>query len=306
MTLKFNSKGFSLVELLLTLTVLIVLVLLGLFIWHEQSNQSTLTKEASSSRSQLNGAPNKPSTKVRYFIMSTQVLNSMVANPRARLAIKNDYIFVINNPKIQLSSLTAGLKLIKTEDFTSEAQLANHIDNLPLNTKAVLYDNEPWSYTPQNEQQNILYYYQQAAKLVHQHNLSLIATPVISNVVGDKTNINLFVQIAKIANVFDIQSQYDQNITSMYLGHVKPIAQAIAQASPSTIILSGLSTNPRAGIPTPAQLDADAFSVSPYVSGYWLNIPNKPANCSTIKSSTNGRCAGPQPQIGIQFLMNLR
>ena len=232
----------------------------------------------------------------RYWIMGSRVFDDMVSNAQSKDALINDTIYVIYSGNISLSSASSNLHIVKTAYFTSEASLNRAVmDNtLPVGTQALLYDNENWAETPANEKVNPVFYYKQAFALARSHNLLMIATP---------GNDSIDQQIAPYANVVDIQAQESQASVSEYDNKVLPIANAIKKANPSAIILSGLSTNPHAGVPTPNQLVDDARSVYGNVQGFWLNIPNKPANC-TLKD-TGGRCAGPQPQIGQQFLAQL-
>jgi len=294
---KISKKQLILIVILATIIIVTIILLLDNFFTNGSKNVANIHSYTKTNQQATN--QNQPHHS-RYFIMSTLVLNEMVANPKLRQDLTGDIIYVLISRKHKLSAQTAGLTLKYTQYFTNETTLANDINNLPTNTQAILYDNEPWSYTPINQQQNIVSYYQKAYTLADQHNLQFIATPVIKN----KSSITL-ANIAKQSNVFDIQSQYDQASSSTYADHVIPIAKAIKNINPNTVILSGLSTNPKAGVPTPTQLYDDANSVKSYVSGYWLNIPAKPSICKTLTNSTNGRCAGPQPQIGIQFLLKL-
>jgi len=288
-------------QLILIVLLVIVIILAGFYlIMNDNSNsQANITANLHTTNKQISSQNSTNNSRV--FIMSSRVLNEMVTSPKVRQDLKGDTIYVLISRKNPLSSQTAGLSLKYTQDFTSETTLANHINNLPTNTQAVLYDNEPWKYTPSSQQKNIVSYYQKAYTLAAQHNLQFIATPVIKN----KSSITTLADIAKYSNVFDIQSQYDQSSSTTYANHVVPIAKAIKNINPNTIILSGLSTNPKAGVPTSTQLYNDANSVKSYVSGYWLNIPATPSVCRTLHDSTNGRCAGPQPQLGIQFLLKL-
>lgn len=273
---------------LVAITALIAIVLIVVFfIWHKFSvvsapNVTTIIGKNSS-------LPVIPNTK-RYWIMGTPALNEIAANPSARKTIENDTIFVPVKKAVRLITQTNGLHIVPVESFTSEADLASAISSNKINpsVKVLLYDNENWSLTPLTEQQNIVRYYKQAASIAHKHGYLLIGTPV------SKTNPQADVQIAPFVDVLDIQSQYDQAVASNYASHVLPLAQAARKVNSSLIILSGLSTNPPAGIPTPQQLLNDATAVTNTVQGFWLNIPSPGIACP--------RCNAPQPQIGIEFL----
>jgi hypothetical protein len=235
------------------------------------------------------GGLGAPSAK-RYWIIEAPVLNELVASPSVRSALAGDTIFVPDKKAESLSPLAAGLHIVQAESFTSEATLANAIakKTIPSTTKALLYDNEKWSLTPSDERANPAMYYQRAASLAHAHGYMLIATP------GDP---NIGEQIATYVDVLDIQSQQDQAVADSYAGHVLPVAEAARKANGKLIILTGLSTNPAAGVPTSEQLVDDAHAVSGVVQGYWLNVPTPGTACP--------RCKSAQPQLAVQFLAAL-
>jgi len=297
-----KTKKNNLFYFLVAISFLVVIILAAFLIWHntENHNDNVDKNYQGASKSSLMTNYTK-----EYFIMSSKVLNEMVINQKVFNNLKNDTIYVLLSSKNPLSSRSKKLHLVLTAYFTSEASFNQAIDDHTISpvVKAVVYDNEPWIYTPSVEQQNPLLYYQKASILCHQNNYIFIATPVIKN----KSDKSFFSAIAKLSNVLDIQSQYDQAVSSVYANHVIPLAEAARQANSKLIILSGLSTNPAAGVPTVNQLLADARAVQKYVQGYWLNIPATPAFCKThtFHSRYNGRCAGPQPQLGIKFLQEL-
>ena len=294
---KKNNGSYFLVAL-----IFLVFISLGAWlVWHDLLNhhhKQSITH---------NNLPISQSLIGDHFIMSAKVLNEMTANQTVFNRLKTSTIYVLMSDKNPLNHQTLSLHLIPTAYYTSEVSLQQAIDNHTISSsiKAIVYDNEPWTYTPVVEQNNPLLYYQKAAIIVHQNHYIFIATPVLKN----KTDTSFFTTLAKESNVIDIQSQYDQAVASVYAQHVILLAKTIRTANPQIIILSGLSTNPAAGVPTVNQLVNDARAVSHYVNGYWLNIPALPAFCKTNQTNShgqyNGRCAGPQPQLGIKFLQNL-
>jgi len=296
-----KRKKNNLFYFLVAVSFLIVISLTAWFVWHDvfnahQDHNLDVNSQSNSNHNQ------------RYFIMSSKVLNEMVTNQKVFNNLKNDTIYVLLSSKNPLSSQSKKLHLVLTAYYTSEAALKLAVDNHTINStaKAIVYDNEPWIYTPKVEQQDPSLYYQEASTISRQNGYIFIATPVIKN----KSDNLFFSSVAKESDVLDIQSQYDQAVSSVYANHVIPLAKIAQQANPKLIILSGLSTNPAAGVPTITQLLADAQAVQKYVKGYWLNIPATPAFCKTHTTSShhtyNGRCAGPQPQLGIKFLEELK
>ena len=299
-----DKKNNFVIYLLVSIAlIVIIIILLFMFLYNNKNVGINKNKNSQSNNTKSSNVTDITKSG-RYLILSSKALNSIVSNTQALDSLKSYTIFVLVNSKVKLLPQTSDLKLIYTKDYTNEETLVESIGHLSNNIKAVLYDNEPWSLTPIDQQKNIVSYYQKASSLAHSHGLILISTPVINRNKNSASSItNTFTQIAKVSNVFDIQSQYDQALETAYSGHVIPIAEAISNASPNTIIVSGLSTNPRAGIPTPQELVNDANSVAKYVQGYWLNIPGKPSNCSKIRHTSDGRCEGPQPQIAIEFII---
>ncbi len=299
---KKNHSSYLLVALLF----LIIIAFGAWLVWHDLLfNQNRTSQNPSSINNKV--AISSRSLIGHNFIMSAKVLNEISANQAVFNRLKTDSIYVLISRKNPLTQQALKLDLILTADYTSEASLQAAISHHTISSsvKAILYDNEPWTYTPLVEQQNPLLYYQKAASLAHQNNYIFIATPVLKS----KSDISFFTSIAKISNLIDIQSQYDQAVASIYAGHVIPLAKAIKAANSKVIILSGLSTNPAAGVPTVAQLINDAKAVDHYVSGYWLNVPALPAVCKISQTNShnhyNGRCAGPQLPLAIKFLQNL-
>ncbi|HEV2402706.1 MAG TPA: hypothetical protein VGS08_00720 [Candidatus Saccharimonadales bacterium] len=227
----------------------------------------------------------------RYWIMSHTVLDKMSANMSARAALANDILYVTGFSPDQTTPAEQGLHIIPTRDFTSETTFARSISSgaIPSYVKAVLYDNEPWQLTPRNERQNVVFYYQRANEIAHAHRLLLIATPVPSS---------YSVQVAPYADVVDVQAQSEQASVSMYVNHIQSRAQGSRRANPRVVVLSGVSTNPTAGDPTPQQLLDIANATFPNtVQGWWLNIPSPGTACP--------RCHQPRPDIGISFLSQL-
>jgi hypothetical protein len=220
--------------------------------------------------------------------MGHNVFDEVISDPAARRALAGDTVYVIEGSAAdRAAGQAAGIHVVETADFTSEATLAATLPSLPAGIGAVLYDNEHWSLTPPAEQADPASYYQKAEALVHAAGYVFIATPGTTVVPS----------VAAYADVVDVQAQESQATPSEYSGRVLSIVQEIRRANPKVIIVSGLSTNPREGIPTATQLVEDAHSVANYVQGYWLNVPAPGPSCP--------RCLQPQPQLGIQFVQLL-
>ncbi|HET9098226.1 MAG TPA: hypothetical protein VFN51_01260 [Candidatus Saccharimonadales bacterium] len=281
----FNVNGFLLTELLVIGALLAVIALsAALILRYNSSKQNSVASNSDGATASL-----IPKAQ-RYWIMDAPVIKELASNPEVNKTLINDTIFVPVKKDLQIVKQLSGLRIVPVESFSSEAQLARAIqtNSISSSIKVLLYDNEDWALTPQLEQANLVSYYQRAASLAHSHGYLLIGTPV------SKVNSQAAIQIAPYVDVLDIQSQYDQASATNYAQHVLPLAEGARQANQNLIILSGLSTNPPAGIPTAQQLLADALTVTKYVQGYWLNVPTPGAACPN--------CNLPQPQIGIDFI----
>ncbi|MBE3567550.1 MAG: hypothetical protein IMW90_17690 [Thermogemmatispora sp.] len=198
---------------------------------------------------------------------------------------------------------------IPTVTFASDAAMqkafASH--TIPASVKAVVYDNEAWSFTPAQEQRQPGRYDQLAAELVHEHHLIFIATPAtdlahVINPAGGNSYQN-FLRLgiagaaARYADIYEIQAQGSELHTSTYVNFVRQAAEQARAANAHVIVLAGLSTNPGGQHVTGEDLYRAVMATQSMVSGYWLNIPAGGRYCP--------RCGTPQPQVAIDFLKRL-
>ena len=234
---------------------------------------------------------NSSATSSRYWIITNAALKQIVINPKARAALSNDTIY---SPSYNPNKATAGeqgLHIIPAKTYRSESQFASDVNagKIPSYVKAILYDNEPWKFTPSAEKQDPALYYKRAFSLAHAHGYVLIAAPVPNKI--DPS-------IATYADVIDVQAQYAQATTTKYLSAVEPIIKQIQKSNPKVVILSGLSTNPTAGDPTSQQLLSIVKATFPKLtSGWWLNIPNPGTACP--------KCNLPRPGTAVSLLGEL-
>jgi hypothetical protein len=76
-------------------------------------------------------------------------------------------------------------------------------------------------------------------------------------------------------DVIDLQAQSLETTPSTYKSFVEQASAQARKAKPSIVVLAGLSTSPNTpASPTASQLEQDASAVQPYVSGFWMNIPD--------------------------------
>lgn len=259
---------------------LFILAIVGIYIQSHQQPPSSPANHAT-----------QPEVVQRYWIMTSTALSEVTANSKALAALKNDTIYVSAYNPTSAPTREQNLHIIPTVVYQSESKFATDVTNgtIPSYVKAILYDNEPWPLTPPSEQSNPVFYYQQAYTLAHSHGYTMIATPVPNM---------LAPAIAPYADIVDIQAQYAQASATTYLEAVKSVIEHVKQANPQTIILSGLSTNPTAGDPTPQQLlNIASATYGDLTHGWWLNIPKAGVACP--------RCNQPRPDIAVSFLQML-
>ena len=244
-------------------------------------------------------APSSPTTAVtapaggaaHVWIFSAEAFSQVTTDPVAAARLRNDTIYLITRG----TEVPAGYHIVPTAGFRSVADLqkAFRDRSLPADTKAVLYDNENWSFTPASEQRDPADAYAQAASLAHGHGLQLVATPaddltrVLDPTQAQSDPLQAYRQtglaaLARGADVFDIQAQRFVGNLPMFTALVRQAAQDARHANPDAVVVAGLSTC--AANPTSDQLVAAAEASAPYVSGWWMNVPGggpSAPNCRT-------------------------
>ena len=218
----------------------------------------------------------------------------------------NPYTFLMGSGNVPLQ-----LHCRPTQVFTSfqTMQEAFAKNQIRPSTKAIVYDNEAWEFTPANEQANPASYAQRAAELVHDHDLTFVCTPATDLVrvlapgvhEGDMFAQYLILGIAadaaRYCDVFEIQAQGSEMNVGEFSQFVTNAAQQARQANSNVIVLAGLSTGPSGKVVTADQIYNAALSVLDAVEGFWLNIPGKGRYCP--------RCSDPKPELAVQFLQSL-
>jgi hypothetical protein len=76
-------------------------------------------------------------------------------------------------------------------------------------------------------------------------------------------------------DVIDLQAQSLETTPGTYESFVEQASAQAKKANSSIVVLAGLSTSPNSSTsPTAGELEQDASAVQPYVSGFWMNIPD--------------------------------
>lgn len=239
------------------------------------------------------------------WIMGHNAFNSIIADPVAASRLKNDVIYLISGSPVP------GYNIVPTIDVQDVTKMASAISKRAAYVKAVLYDDEDWSFTPVNQIDSVAHViasYQQASQLTHSAGLELIGTPAL-----DITNIlkpvgpcgteswqkylcdDLPGIAGQYSDIIDIQAQSQIQNTSNFMGLIQQAASAASSANPNIITLAGLSTC--AGRPTASQIATGAIESNPYVNGWWMNVPGQ--------SAQSPNCGTPKPDLAIQAIDSL-
>jgi hypothetical protein len=179
---------------------------------------------------------------------------------------------------------------------------------------AVVYDNERWCLTPENEQTDPSTYYSLAATAVHQRGLRFLATPATTlvkaiepgfggKVYPEFVNLGIAGAAAVGADVFEIQAQGSlpaqgtSGTLANFLSFVDGATTQARSARPNIVVLAGISTNPSGGDPTSYTLCDAVMKTRGMVDGYWLNIPVPGEACPS--------CNAPRADVAVSFLRQL-
>jgi len=243
------------------------------------------------------------------WLVTRAALAQLVTDPSVRAELGGSPVYEIVQPGQQA---VPGITATPVVTFPSVAGLADALaaDQMPAGTRAVLYDPEAWPFTPQAEQRDPVRAAARAASLAHAHGLQLIVSPALNlaavlssggTTAGNSAarwqrflDLRLAAEIAKAADVIDLQAQSLERSAASYAAFVREAASQARSAKPGVTVLAGLSTNPPGAIVTSQQLVAAVEATRPDIDGYWLNIPSPGPRCPT--------CNPARPDVGIDAL----
>ena len=212
-------------------------------------------------------------------------------------------------PRDQLSQVPPrAVAVINFPSFRA-FRAATYAGRIDARYGAVLYDCEAWAATPVVEQKNPVYYYGLAAALAHRHGLKLIAAPAttLRKVLLKPTGPDIYPPfmktgivgpIAKVADIFEIQSQGLLPQPDKYVDLVRDAAAEARGANSGVVFLAGLSTNPSGRKVTKTGLVDAVVRTRALVAGYWLNIPVNSAFCQA--------CGQVHPEVATGLLRELQ
>jgi hypothetical protein len=255
-----------------------------------------------------------PAPKKTAWLISASAL-SMINNIDSSLGenfFDNACTYVIGSP------IPAGWSSIPTTGFRSFADFSTAITNGTIDTitRAVLYDNESWSFTPPIEQTNPALYMVLFGNLAHAYGYAFVGTPALDLVPLQPGYVSgtpsweqyLSMQFPAAvaqadADLYNIQAQSLEPAiganpgSSTYVSLVKGAVSQARIVNSGTSAFAGISTAPAGHIVTADQIYEAMVRTEKAVSGYWLNIPGPGPTCPT--------CIPPDPQLLVDALRRL-
>ncbi len=243
------------------------------------SNQQTTNGTAAQSGNPSNSSSANQSSNL-WLIASSAVgyINQAEGSSNFTNSIFNfSYDYEITTPHISGGNLLSHATKVMSYKSYAQFQADAYSHSLPSGYPVMMYDNEDWSYTPINEQQNPILYYRQFGQLAHSLGYHVLATPAadLTKVLLPKTdNYSGYLKLglaktAQFADIFNIQAQNTTNAQSYISFVVSAIAQ-IKQVNPKAIILAGLTV--KINGPSLATLEKEYNGTKNLVNGYWLNV----------------------------------
>ncbi len=240
------------------------------------------------------------------WLLTRAVLSQLIADPAARVTLQASRVYEILQPGQQP---LPGFAAEPVVTFASVAALEQAVvgGQLPAGTYGVLYDPEAWSFTPLAEQRDPVAAATRAAAVAHAHGLRLVVTPALDLTTvlapGHGSRWQTFIalqlagQLAKVADIVELQAQSLERDTATYAAFVKAAAAQADAARPGITVLAGLSTNPPGAAVDARYLTSAIQATRPVVVGYWLNVPGQGPRCPTCNAS--------RPDIAAQILQQL-
>jgi hypothetical protein len=240
------------------------------------------------------------------WLLTRAALSQVIAGTQVKQLLSGSRIYELLQPGQQPLSGIAADPVIT---FSSAATLQRAVESgqVPAGTYGVLYDPEAWSYTPTAEQHDPVSAAAKAAAVAHAHGLRFIVAPALNLTTvlepgsGSRwqafLHLGLIGQLAKVADVVELQAQSLERDTATYASFVSAATSQATAAHPGVTVLAGLSTNPP-GVAVTTQHLLSAIQVTrSMVDGYWLNVPGQGPRCPTCNAS--------RPDIAIQTLQQL-
>ena len=256
----------------------------------------------------MNATTGRADNKPLRWILNGPAVRTFASDPQAQRFFSNSNPYVVQRNGDDVS-LPSSWDAVPTRIFTNYASLQKAFANGTIgpDVKAILYDNEAWQFTPDDEQRNMGKYAKRVADLVHSHGMQLIVAPAVDLVrnlspmeeprFNAYTRLNMAADAARYADVYEIQAQGAEAATDKYAAFVSAAARQAREANPKVIVLAGLSTNPSG-----KHVSADAIvraiaATRNVVDGYWFNVPAPSAYCPN--------CNAFRPDLALETLRKI-
>ena len=253
-------------------------------------------------------APAADKKPIRW-LLAGQGIAAIAADAEASGLLDKSRPFVRQSRKIT-SVLPPSWDAVPFETFASFRTMQSVLGRgtLDPSLKAIMYDNEKWKFTPEEEQRDPARYEKLAADLVHQHGLMFLAAPAVDLIGvlepgsrGKRYDAYLQLGIAgdaaRYADVIDIQAQSAERDAEAYAHFVLQAAAQARRANPKVLVLAGVSTNPNGQRVTANDILGAITATRDSVDGYWLNIPRPSEYCPG--------CTEFRPDIAVEVLRRL-
>ncbi|MDQ2866648.1 MAG: hypothetical protein M3R51_10525 [Candidatus Eremiobacteraeota bacterium] len=243
------------------------------------------------------------------WILNGPALANFISDPVSRRFFENAHPFVLERKTSQLE-LPSSWGALPIRSYTSYRAIEKAFarGTIGPDVRGILYDNEVWKFTPQDEQSQVIDYTRKAAELVHAHGLTFLTAPavnlvrVLSPASTDK-RYDTFLQLklagdsARYADVLVIQAQGSESDVTKFRSFVKAASVQAKSANGKVLVLAGISTNP-SGQNVSADVVLSAIRATrAAVDGYWFNVPAPSPYCP--------RCTEFRPDMAIDVLRRL-
>jgi hypothetical protein len=245
----------------------------------------------------LSAVQARASSAPTVWMLSRTALAGVTANAAVARSLSSDTVYQVSNPEATDTKATSNAGISYHEYGGAQAASDVNEDNLPAGAKAIVLDQEDWkescagsgTCTPQSDLDNPVKYATEAAAATKKTGLTMIVTPALDLFDGTGTlpcstsyykcylSYNMAGKMAAIpgVDVIDLQAQSLETTPGTYKSFVEQASAQAKKANSSIVVLAGLSTSPNTPTsPTAGQLEQDASAVQPYVSGFWMNIPD--------------------------------
>jgi hypothetical protein len=224
------------------------------------------------------------------WVLTATDLRQVESDPRARRVLARGQIYEIVGETIPKAA-TGDLAAVPTADFKSVADLEQALKTNRLDPaiRAVVYDNESWSFTPLDEQRHPDAAMARAARLVRSSGRTFISAPGtdLAGRLNKKAASPLAAYLAEglagaaatSGGILDIQAQVAERDPAQFRRFVTAAAAQARAANPTIRIVVGLTTESSLG---PVSGDDLANLMAPLVGqvdGFWISDPTSGPFC---------------------------